>query len=319
MPVRYRVYGLTLESSLPLVCPRAPKGTASDVRLTRATASRFVQARALAGIPPRAAQWFECARLPDGSTYLRWSRLFEFLIAPDARTIEFRPLEHATQHTLTTYLLGQVLSFSLLSFGCEPLHATAVVVDGSAVAFLGDCGDGKSTLGAAFLARGYPLLTDDVLALQFDRAGVIAHAGPARLKLFPSVARSLLGRTGTRTLNPGTRKLVLSLTGRDATAAAVPLDALYVLCGSARSRRASRVTLTPLRGQRAFVEVIRSAFNLIQIDKARLENQFRMATSLVNIVPVTRLTYPRKLSRLAEVCEAVLADRRDSASGLRSA
>ena len=59
-----------------------------------------------------------------------------------------------------------MLSFSLLSLGYEPLHATAVVVDGEAVAFLGDCGYGKSTLGAAFLARGFPLLTDDVLALE---------------------------------------------------------------------------------------------------------------------------------------------------------
>ena len=245
--------------------------------------------------------------------------MFEFLIAADARTIEFRALEQATHHALTTYLLGQVLSFSLLSFGYEPLHATAVVVDGAAIAFLGDCGDGKSTLAAAFLARGYPLLTDDVLALEFDRDRVIAHAGPARLKLFPPVARSLLGRAGTRRLNPGTRKVVVPLTGRHAASDAVPLDALYVLCGPARSRRASRVTLTPLQGRRAFLEVIRSAFNLIQVDKARLENQFRMATGLVNVVPVTRLTYPRKLSRLADVCEALLADRRGSTSDLRSA
>ena len=287
--------------------------------MTLATAPRFERARALARIPARARQWFECVRLQDDSTYLRWSRLFEFLIAPDARTIEFRPLEHATQHALTTYLLGQVLSFSLLSLGYEPLHATAVVVDGSAIAFLGDCGDGKSTLGAAFLARGFPMLTDDVLALQFDRDRVLAHAGPARLKLFPSVARSLLGRTGTRRLNPGTRKVVLPLSERNASTDTVPLDALYVLCGPARSRRASRVTLTPLTGQRAFLEVMRSAFNLIQVDKARLENQFRMATRLVRMVPVTRLTYPRKLSRLDEVCEAVLAGHRGSASNLRSA
>jgi hypothetical protein len=257
--------------------------------------------------------------LSDGSTYLRWSRLFEFLVSPDARTIEFRPLELATRHMLTTYLLGQVLSFPLQSLGCEPLHATAVVVDGSAIAFLGDCGHGKSTLGAAFLARGFPLLTDDLLALRFDGHHFMAHAGPARLKLFPSVARSLLGRSGTHQLNPGTRKLVLPLSGRSATSEAVPVDALYVLCGPARSRRASRVTLTPLTGQRAFLEVIRSAFNLIQVDKARLEHQFRMAATLATVVPVTRLTYPRKLSRLDEVCEVILARRRSSASDRRSA
>ncbi len=201
--MRYRLYGLTLECDFPLACPRVPPDIAPDVRLKRAGETRFASARTLAGIPPRAARWFECVRLQDGSTYLRWAKLFEFLIAPDGRTIECCPLEQATRHALTTYLLGQVLSFSLLSFGYEPLHATAVVVDGSAVAFLGDCGDGKSTLGAALVARGFPLLTDDVLALKFDGNRFLACAGPARLKLFPSVARSLLGRSGTHQLNPG--------------------------------------------------------------------------------------------------------------------
>jgi hypothetical protein len=194
-----------------------------------------------------------------------------------------------------------------------------VVIDGSAVAFLGDCGDGKSTLGAALVARGFPMLTDDVLALEFEDGRVLAHAGPARIKLLPSVARAVLGRSGTRRLNPGTRKLVLPLSRRSTASTAVPLEALYVLCGPARSRRASRVILTPLTGQRAFLEVIRSAFNLIQVDRARLEHQFRMAATLSTVVPVARLTYPRKLSRLDEVCEAILVRRRGSASDRRSA
>jgi hypothetical protein len=287
--------------------------------LQRAGETRFESARTRAGIPPRAARWFECVRLEDGTTYLRWARLFEFLVAPDGRTIEYRPLEQAARHALTTYLLGQVLSFSLLSFGYEPLHATAVVVDGVAVAFLGDCGDGKSTLGAALVARGFPMLTDDVLALEFEDGRVLAHAGPARIKLLPSVARVVLGRSGTRRLNPGTRKLVLPLSSRSSASKAVPLEVLYVLCGAARSRRASRVILTPLTGQRAFLEVIRSAFNLIQVDRARLENQFRMAATLSTVVPVTRLTYPRTLSRLDEVCEALVGRQRGSTSDRRSA
>jgi hypothetical protein len=309
MPVRYRLYGLTLECDFALACPRVPPDIAPDVRLKRAAAARFEAIRAQAGIPPRSARWFECVRLEDGATDLRWAKLFEFLIAPDARTIECRPLEQATHHSLTTYLLGQVLSFSLLSSGYDPLHATAVVIDGAAVAFLGDCGDGKSTLGAALVARGFPLLTDDVLALKFDGERFLACAGPARIKLFPTVARSLLGRSGTQRLNPGTRKLVLPLSNRHASSDAVPLAALYVL-GQARSRRLARVTLTPLTGQRAFLQVIRAAFNLIAVDRSRLEKQFGMAADLAKAVPVTRLSYPRTLSRLDDVCEAILARQR---------
>jgi hypothetical protein len=301
---RYRVYGLVLEGAIPLSCPRAA-GAPIDVRLRRGHARRFEHARRLSDLPST-PQWFEYRSLSDGATYLRWSGLFEFLISSDARTIEYLPLGTATDESLTTYLLGQVLSFSLLSRGTEPLHATAVVVDGEAVAFLGDCGYGKSTLGAAFLARGFPILTDDVLALEARGGRWFAHAGPPRLKLFPSVARKLLARADGAQLNAGTSKLVLPLAGNEASSRPIPLRALYVLPG--RGRQAGRIGITALQGQKAFLEVIRAAFNLIVTDRARLTRQFTIAAQLVRSVPLRRLAYPRRLSALHDVCDAVIAD-----------
>jgi hypothetical protein len=262
-----------------------------------------------------APKWFECGSLPDGRIYLRWAELFEFLISPDARTISFQRLRKASNESFSTYLLGQVLSFSLLAFGYEPLHATAVVIDGEAVAFLGDCGYGKSTLGAAFVARGHALLTDDVLALEPREGTWMAHAGPPRLKLFPSVARKVLARGAGSPLNPGTSKLVLPLVAGKASKSMVPLRALYVLPDPARrdGRARSVVGITPVVGQDAFLELTRAAFNLIQVDRARLANQFAMATSLVRDVPVRRLAYPRTLSSLGAVCDAVLRDVRQPA------
>lgn len=237
---------------------------------------------------------------------MRWSGLFEFLISPDARTIEYLPLGPATDESLTTYLLGQVLSFSLLSRGTEPLHATAVVVDGEAVAFLGDCGYGKSTLGAAFLARGFPILTDDVLALEARGGRWFVHAGPPRLKLFPSVAHKLLARADGGQLNAGTSKLVLPLTGKEASSRPIPLTALYVLPGP--GRRPARIGITSLQGQKAFLEIIRASFNLIRVDRARLTHQFAIASRLARDVPLRRLVYPRRMSALPDVCTAVIGD-----------
>lgn len=305
---RYRVYGLVLEGEIPLSCPHAAPRARVDVRLRPGDAHRFEDARRLIDLPSK-PQWFECRSLGDGATYLRWSGLFEFLISPDARTIEYRPLGTAPDESLTTYLLGQVLSFSLLSRGTEPLHATAVIIDGEAVAFLGDCGYGKSTLGAAFLARGFPILTDDVLALEARNGRWFAHAGPPRLKLFPSVARKLLARSDGVPLNTGTSKLVLPLTGRDAGHRPIPLKALYVLPGP--RQRSAQIGITALEGQKAFLEIIRAAFNLIRVDRTRLTSQFIIASRLVQDVPIRRLLYPRKLSLLHDVCKAVIADTAD--------
>lgn len=282
-----------------------------DVLLRVGRRSQFDRARRLAQLSASPHDWFECRRLADHSTYLRWSKLFEFLISADGRTIDYRRLEHATVESLRTYLLGQVLSFSLLSLGYEPLHATVVVIDGEAVAFLGDCGYGKSTLGAAFLARGFPMLTDDVLALEMRNGRWLAHPGPARVKLFPSVADKLLARgTGGR-LNPDTSKIVLRLGAIESEDRAVPLRALYAL--PKPTRRSARVSVAPMQGQSAFLEIIGAAFNLIQVDRTRLENQFRMATQLVRDVPVRRLAYPRRLSALDAVCRTVIADARSLA------
>jgi hypothetical protein len=307
---RYRLYGLTLESSIPLPCPLIAAHGRPDVRLGSGSANRFEKARRSLQLPHKPRDWFECGRLPTGAMYLRWENLFEFLISQNGRAITYRRLGRATQESLTTYLLGQVLSFSLLSLGCEPLHSTAVMIDGEAVGFLGDCGYGKSTLGAAFVSRGFQLLTDDVLALE-ERSGVwAAHAGPPRLKLFPSVAKKVLPRGGGDRLNADTSKLVLTLSPGETCDRLVPLRALYVLGYPARrsATAASRISIVPLYGEEAFLEVIQAAFNLIKVDRARLANQFAMATRLVNGIPMRRLVFPRTLSRLGEVCAAVIAD-----------
>lgn len=307
---RYRLYGLVLEGALALECAPAEPDADADVRLLPASARRFADIRKRLPISTRPRQWFECRRLDDDATYLLWDGLFEFLISADGRTIEYHRLAKGTRESLATYLLGQVLSFSLLSRGYEPLHATAVVINGEAVAFLGDCGYGKSTIGAAFVGRGCPVLTDDVLALDFGDGRWMAHAGPPRLKLFPSVAKKTLARSNGRSLNPGTTKLVLPLSDAQASQDAVPLRAFYVLPEppSRETARPTRIGVTPVEGQAAFLEIVRAAFNLIRVDRARLANQFAIASRLAGEVPMRRLAYPRRLSLLNAVCDAVIAD-----------
>src|SRR5207342_1318269 len=128
-----------------------------DVRLCEASPSAFSRARDAVPFSRRRG-WFIHSRLPDGHRYLRWKDLFEFIISPNGRRISYRRLNHATDDSLAVYLLGQVLSFSLVARGAEPLHGTVVGVEGQAIALLGDCGRGKSTLGAAMLSRGCRLL-----------------------------------------------------------------------------------------------------------------------------------------------------------------
>jgi hypothetical protein len=235
--------------------------------------------------------------------------LFEFLISPDGRRIHYRRLEHGNRESFSVYLLGQVLSFSLLAFGREPLHGTVVAVDGQAVGFVGDCGYGKSTLGAAMLARGYPVLTDDVVALEPDERLWRVHPGVPRIKLFPTIARQILRVGHGVAMNPETAKLVLPLRSDQTVRKTLTLKAIYVLSDPAqRACEQAQPTIVQLSPRDAFVEIIRAAFNLIVLERERFATQFEFAASLASAVPVKRLSFPRRLSLLPSVCDTVLDD-----------
>ena len=301
---RYRLYGLTLAARLDLPCPRADRRARPDVRLVEGTADAFARARTQAG--PMSRDWFHCRRLASGTTYVRWTGSFEFLVSEDGRTIRYRPLGHATHESLTVYLLGQILSFSLLARGSDPLHGTVVDVGGRAVAFVGDCGFGKSTLGAALLARGCPIVADDLVSLGRRGRRWLVHPGIPRLKLAPHMAAHLLGDdVPGEPMIHGAAKRVIPLARPQAAGRALPLRAIYVL---AAPRRSGAIAVAPLSPPEGFLEVIRAAFNLVVHDRVRYANQFGFATRLVADVPVRRLVYPRTIARLPALCDAVLAD-----------
>lgn len=296
---RVRLYGLTVDSPLPLPgAPSAP-GSRANVRIRPGAARDFSGARF------DRPDWFHYRTTRTGAAHLRWSGLFEFLVSPDGCDIRYRRLGRASDESFATYLLSQVLSFSLLARGRDPLHGTAVRVGGEAVAFLAECGSGKSTLGAAMLARGFPVVTDDLLAVEPRGSSYVAHPGPARIKLFPGAARTLLpGRKGP-VMAQGTRKMILSLGRPETVHQPVPLRALYVLAPRSRSQD---VRIEPLPRSEALVEIVRASFNLLVSSPARLRSQFRSASRLAAVVPVKRLVYSRSLGGLPEVCDAIAAD-----------
>jgi hypothetical protein len=238
--------------------------------------------------------------------------LFEFLISADGRRIAYHALTHGSRETLQTYLVSQTLSFALIKQGLEPLHATVVLIGEQAVAFLGTCGHGKSSLGAAFLQAGNRLLTDDLLVTSHvpGRPNVIlAHPGPPRIKLFPKISVRLFGagRSGAQ-MNPHTRKMILPLAHHEHCTKAVPLRACYVLQPPITRYSPALVTIGPLSPRQACLELIASTFNTIITEPARLARQFAWAAQLASAVPVKSLSYPRRLAHIPAVVVAIHKD-----------
>ncbi len=294
------MYGLSVRSPLALPCPR--DGRVADVAFRRWRVGP-VKARRLAA----SRDWFSYRRLPDGSAWVCWRDLAAFTISANGASIRWRRLPGLTDETFRGYLLPQVLSFSLIARGLEPLHGSAVAVDGSVIAFLGDCGLGKSSLTAAFVQAGHPLVTDDLLVLSRRGRGYWVEPGMPRIKLVPRIARRLLGlrRPGPR-MAPGVAKLILPVPPAMSVRRPLPLHTLYVLS------RGQSVRITPLAPAAALLEIVRDAFNTVQLDAGRLASQFRFARRLATAARVRQLAYPRQLAGIGQVREAVLRDCRAS-------
>lgn len=69
------------------------------------------------------------------------------------------------------FLVGSVIGLILHMRGHVVLHGAAVLAQGGITVFAGHSGAGKSTLAAHLGAAGYPVLSDDTLAVSPDGAG----------------------------------------------------------------------------------------------------------------------------------------------------
>jgi hypothetical protein len=302
----YSLYGLTVRSAIPLPCARVDQALSSpDIALLECGTAEIVQAYSQERISFREEGFWQSSIFADGSAHVVWKEHFEFVVSADGKLVLWRKLQEVSNEVFFTYFLGQVLSYCLLTRGIEPLHATAMVVGDQAVAFLGDSGAGKSTLAATFLQKGYTLLTDDVLALEFRDESVWVWPGIARVKLNPDSADAVFCGSRSIPMNNFTTKMIFALNDSQHGNREVPLRALYVL---PHKPSKSRIMVRRLSGRSSFLPIVQNTFNDTVLHPDRLKQQFAFAGRLASLIPIKRLSYPRRLDMLPAVADAILAD-----------
>lgn len=305
---RYGVYGISLWSQIPLSLPADSHIGFTEIEL-RMESPRFFSA-AIQNVHLQRSPWgsYRYAHLQDGSSYLRWEGIGEFLVSRDGRCVTCARFTEVLE-SFQVYLLGQALSFALVKGGFEPLHATCVVVNGQAVAFMGDSGFGKSSLAASFLEMGHPLLTDDLLTLRKSNEGFAAYPGPPRIKLFPEMARRFMGEpVNSVPMNSGTGKLVIPLDCAQTCTSPVPLRVVYTLQSPEDQGCEPCVRIKQLSPRESFLTLLSNTFNYVILDPARLQRQFAETARLATGILVKQLSYPRRASSLSAVREAILSD-----------
>jgi hypothetical protein len=229
-------------------------------------------------------------------------------VLPSLGQVDVYADENADDRAVGLMLAGQIMIFILHRLGVATFHASAVLTEAGAVAFLGSSGQGKSTMAAAFLRRGATLLTDDVLVIEEQLGRICAAPGLPLMKVWQPTANCTLELSESLPdITSYSPKKLLMLEGRYPIATTgAPIRSLYLLDRYDPSERGrSDIGVVDVTGREALTGLIGNisygAYLLPQEAAAFLPLYARLAKQAT----IRRLSYPDGFEHHDAVCSAI--------------
>jgi hypothetical protein len=291
---RFRSFGLTLDSSVPLGLQYAEPGGAGSVLI------RF------GDVPdPSVAERPEgdgCWSATETRALYFWPDVGAFAVE-DGHTITMDPAVGADTDTLRLTLLGPLLATLLHQRGYLVLHASGLCGAMGAVAICAHSGTGKSTTAATLAKSGYALLTDDLLVIDVSDDVPVILPGGAGVKLWDASAEALgLDLAALDTIGERYSKRALSVRPLDTPK---PLRAVYVLTkGTAQPpQEVSR--------PRAVIEVMSRSYCSELLRLTGTERNLDQVSALVRQVPVLHLERGETFEAFEDWAQALRSDVRN--------
>lgn len=217
-----------------------------------------------------------------------------------------------TLEDAATYLVGPVLGLLLRLRGVLTLHASVIVVGDHAIAIAGDAGAGKSTSAAAFVRRGFALLSDDIAALQSDGSSFTVTPTFPQVRLWPDSTVALFGSAESLPLITPThptwdkRYLDVDDWGLAYCDVAIPLGAIYILEDRTDASGAPSVHAIPNRTKLQLL--VDNVFSRSPSDADAKGRMFEMLVGIAGSIHVRVVTPHADPARLPQMCDAILAD-----------
>ena len=291
----YSVYGLNVASSVPL--PELSAGGGKpDVTVRYGPVPT-----SLHGAVEKGA-FYEAA---PGAFLLLVDEVARYLVT-DGKQVVIQPEPGAGHDEITLFLLGCAFAPLLQQRGLLPLHCSGIVVEGGCIAFVGHSGIGKSSLAGAFLKRGYPILTDDILVISLVSDGTpLAYPGYPQLKLWPDTISKLgEARQSLLPIRPGIDKFRRPIR-EEFYKDALPLKRLYVLGVS----DAGEIEMATMSGAAKVTAIIRNTYHLGFVKAlGKGPEHFRQCNALAEKLTVRKVMRPREPYLLEELANALEAD-----------
>jgi hypothetical protein len=288
----YTAYGLNIGSYLPLP-ELAETESSADVAIRPGTVLH----------PAETTQSEQCIWATATEAIFFWEEVGTILVR-DGKEIIVDAVPDANPDILRLFLLGSALGTLLHQRGLLVLHGSAVAINGSAIAFLGESGWGKSTTVAALCAQGHQMVADDVLVIDFTTTGnPIVFPGFPQVKLWSDAVTSLGSDPQTlERIRPELDKFAHPYK-TNFSLQPIDLKQLYILgVGTV-------LEIEPIPLQKVFKELVFHSY-AVPFLKTAFSNQdhFRQCAKLINSVSIARLKRQRDLLALMEIVRLIEAD-----------
>jgi hypothetical protein len=280
------LFGLRVRSPLPIpYAPPLPPAGAAGLRLHPDTLPAWLGAMAREPYFRDDERRFTIDRCANGAFVFGYPDGTTFVLgAPDVWMAWQAPL---TFEDACTYLAGPILAFVMRLRGAACLHASAVEVDGRAIAIAGAAGAGKSTLAAALVGRGATLLAEDVVALvdngnPGDGTRLVCIPSYAGIRLWPESAELLFGDRDA--LPPISATWDKRMLAAELSAEPRELAAIYLL------ERGEATSIEAIDGREAFLRLVACSYRGELLDAPMRRRQFELfgAAALLPVRIVTR-------------------------------
>jgi hypothetical protein len=215
----YAAYGLAIRSSIPLAEFVSGVAGEGEVEVTFGEDPGWIST----------VRGEHCyIRICRDESRFWFNEVGAFVVKDGSQVIAIPEKDFDRSH-LRLYIQGMMMAMILHQRGFCVLHASVIAVHGSAVAFLGPVGAGKSSLAAALYSRGHRVLTDDNAAIEFASGIPMVVPSYPSVKLFPEIASSLGFRNGSLTALPASGPKVAGAVPEGFIQKALPLRGLYFL------------------------------------------------------------------------------------------
>ena len=226
------------------------------------------------------------------------------VVVPSTDRLVVQPSKGTTDEAMRQLVLGMGIRLLFHRRGNLVFHASAIDIDGTAVAFLGGSGTGKSTTAAAFVDAGYDVLADDVVVVSDPSTPTVPRCF-AGVKLDRATGAAYGLETVDGDADGGPRRRY-HRTPTHFDNDECPLERMYLLA------EGDAVAIDPLDPGDAMFELMRysySSYDGDDGDRDAVSEHFYRCGTLARSVDVRRLHRPPHLESVSDVVRAVTGDR----------